>query len=223
VAAPVLLFDLDETLYSRQLGVVPRIDGRINDYLRLRVGIPEAEVDAVRRRFWADHGTTLGGLMAHHRVDPDDYLEYVHDVDLSDLLAADSALDALLGRLAARKVIFTNASRAHAARVLGLLGVARAFDRVIALEDRGYVPKPELGAYHSVLAAIGVPAASCWLVDDARRNLAPARALGMRTIWIADAAEEDGDFDHVVASLSEIERLLAPCREAEPRARDNVG
>src|SRR5439155_7119226 len=108
-----------------------------------RLSHPAAEVDGVRRQFWAEHGTKLRGLMSHHRVDADDYLEFVHDIDLGDLLGPDERLRMLLARLPGRKAIFSNASRAHARRVLGLLGVEGAFETVIGLDDLASVPKPQ--------------------------------------------------------------------------------
>jgi putative hydrolase of the HAD superfamily len=205
----VFFFDLDNTLYAEALGVVARIDRRINQYLELRLGIPAAEVDGVRRQFWAEHGTTLRGLMSRHSVDADDYLEYVHDVDLGDLLAPDERLRALLARLPGRKAIFSNASRAHAGRVLGLLGVEGAFETVIGLEDLGYVPKPQPQAFRVALDRLGAQAEASTLIDDLQANLRAAKHLGMSTVWVASGAEPpDAAIDHVVAHVFEIERIF---------------
>ncbi|HSD10021.1 MAG TPA: pyrimidine 5'-nucleotidase [Candidatus Binatia bacterium] len=207
---PVLLFDLDNTLYPQSLGVVARIDQRINDYLHVRVGIPASEVDGLRRRFWIEHGTTLAGLAAEHSVDQDDYLEYVHDIGLADLLKPDPTLGAMLERLPGRKVVFSNASRAHAERVLARLCLEKPFESVIGLEDLGYVPKPHAAAFRSVLERLGASAEHCSLIDDLRANLAAAKRLGMRTIWVAEAGRDRADetIDHVVADVREIERVL---------------
>ena len=205
----VFFFDLDNTLYAEALGVVARIDRRINQYLELRLGIPAAEVDGVRRQFWAEHGTTLRGLMTRHSVDADDYLEFVHDVDLGDLLAPDERLRMLLARLPGRKAIFSNASRAHARRVLGLLGLEGAFETVIGLEDLGYVPKPQPQAFRIALDRLGARAEASTLIDDLRANLRAAKQLGMRTVWVASGAEPpDATIDHVVAHVFEIERIF---------------
>jgi len=210
----VLLFDLDNTLYPHSSGVVARIDERINGYLCARVGVPAAEVDRVRRRFWADHGTTLRGLMLRHSVDADDYLEYVHDIELADLLAPDPLLRASLDRLPDRKAVFSNASRAHAARVLRRLGLEGAFEAVLALEDLAYVPKPGVEAFRIALEALGTSAEGCSMIDDLRPNLAAAKRLGMCTIWVAERDREPADetVDHVVSSVREIELLLTGAR-----------
>lgn len=202
-----LLFDLDNTLYSRELGVVPRIDRRINEYLRDRVGIPAGEADGLRHRFWAEHGTTLRGLMANHAVDPDDYLEFVHRIELADLLAPDPRVLSVIERLPGKKVVFTNAARRHAARVLDLLGMAGGFEAVMGLEDLDYVSKPHPEAYAKVLARIGGRAIDCAMIDDNRANLVAAKRLGMRTVWVADPAPADESIDHVIASVAELEHV----------------
>ena len=203
-----LLFDLDNTLYPRSLEVVPRIDRRINEYMTARVGIPPGEVDALRREFWREHGTTLRGLMLHHHIDPDDYLAFVHDVDLSDLLRRDLMLRSILDHVPGRKIVFTNASRSHAAQVLALLGVEDAFTAVFSLENLNYVPKPLPQAYETVLSRLGARGEECMLVEDSRKNLVPAKSLGMRTVWISDPAPADDVVDHVIPSIHEIATVL---------------
>ncbi|MGH7806192.1 MAG: pyrimidine 5'-nucleotidase [Candidatus Binatia bacterium] len=202
----VLLFDLDETLYPRSLGVVPRVDLRINRYLEERVGIVAAEVDALRRRYWAEFGTTLSGLIAHHAIDPDDYLEFIHDIEIEDLLVPDEALFALLSALPGRKAVLTNASRRHAGRVLERLGVAPAFEAVIALEDLEYVAKPASGAFERALARLAARAAGSTLIDDNVRNVAAAKKLGFRTVWVGEGTTEGAD--HVVGTVGELARIL---------------
>lgn len=203
----VLLLDLDETLYPPERGVLRRVDERINAYLRDRIGIPRPDVDRVRRALRRAHGTTLRGLVLRHAVDQDDYLRFVHDCDLSDLLAPDPQLRELLGRLPPRKVVFTNAPRAHARQVLRLLEIEEVFHDIVALEDLDYLPKPDPAAYHEVLSRIGVAASACCLVDDTRANLLPARTLGMRTVWKAKGARPGDDVHHAIAELHELEAL----------------
>ena len=208
----VLFFDLDNTLYPHRLGVVARIDERINDYLELRLGVPSAEVDALRRRFWAEHGTTLRGLTARHSIDADDYLAYIHDIELEDLLQPDLELRALLARLPGRKAVFSNAPRCHAHRVLERLGLGDAFETVIALEDLGYVPKPDARAFSTAFAQARTAGEGCALIDDLTNNLAAAKQLGMRTIWVAedhDGSAPDGAIDHVITRVHEVEGVLA--------------
>jgi putative hydrolase of the HAD superfamily len=213
-----LLLDLDETLYPSGNGVLHRVDRRINSFMTERLGIAEAEVDAMRVRLRDRFGTTMRGLMETYEIDPDEYLGHCHGVDLSDLLAPDQTLRELLLSLPQRKVVFTNAPRAHARQVLDLLGLAGVFESVLALEDLRYSPKPADAAYAAALAHVGVPAPRCMVVDDTRANAAAAARHGMRAVWLAhrDDAGTHGarDVHHVIASLHELAALLGDGRGA---------
>jgi putative hydrolase of the HAD superfamily len=206
----VLLLDLDETLYPRGNGVLRRIDARINSFMIERLGIDAAEVDAERIALRDRWGTTMRGLVQTFALDLDDYLHHCHGVDLSDLLTPDPRLRALLERLPLRKAVLTNAPRAHARQVLDLLGVADLMERVIALEDLGYVPKPAASAYATALDALGVEAAGCVFVDDTLHCVRGALAHGMHAVWLAppDAEHEPEPGHHVVADVHELEALL---------------
>ena len=208
----VLLLDLDETLYPRGNGVLARVGARINAYLHERIGIPAGEVDSVRRELRDAHGTTLRGLEARYDVDVDDYLSTIHGVDLSDLLGPVPALRALLGRLPARKAVFTNAPRQHAEQVLRLLDLGDAFEAVVTIEDLSLRPKPDPHAYVAVTERLGVEAAACVMVDDTRANVVAAARAGMRTVWLAPAPQDDDAVHHVISDLHELESLLAALR-----------
>jgi putative hydrolase of the HAD superfamily len=205
----MLLFDLDGTLYPVGNGVLERLDARINDYLREHVGIAAADVDRLRCALRDDHGTTMHGLMARHQIDADHYLDVVHDADLSDLIQRDDPLRAMLARLPGRRVVFTNAPRAHAARVLGLLGIGDVFESVIALEDLAYVPKPRAAAFETVLTRFGVAGEDCFFVDDTRANVLAARRLGMHAVWVAPATQHsDDDAQSAIETVHEVETVL---------------
>ena len=204
----VLLLDLDETLYPRGNGVLERIDARINAYLREQVGIPADQVDAVRLRLRNEHGTTMRGLEVHYDVDVDDYLNVVHRVDLSDLLAPAPELRGLLQRLPGRKAVFTNAPQHHADQVLRLLDLGDAFEAVLTLEDLALLPKPDPRAYSAVTTRLAVRGTDCVLVDDTRANLIGARRSGMRTVWLAPEVTHDAEVHHVITGLHELEHVL---------------
>ncbi len=205
----LLLLDVDNTLYPPSCGVVERVDALINRYLVERVGIEPAEVDALRRRLWSDYGTTLHGLMHGHGIDPEDYLDFVHAIELADLLAHDDRLAAMLRRLPLLKVAVTNGSAEHARGVLTCLGVRELFFRVYGLERLGFVPKPYVQAYQVVLADLHAHGRDCILVEDRAVNLRAARQLGMRTVHVADGVPPGADADVSIASILELEAALA--------------
>jgi putative hydrolase of the HAD superfamily len=210
-----LLLDLDETLYPRGNGVLDRIDARIDAYLIERLAIPRQEVAGLRRRLRAAHGTTLGGIQASYDVDIADYLDVVHRVDLSDLLAPAPELRALLARLPGRKAVFSNGPRCHVEQVLRLLDIGDAFEAVLTLEDLALRPKPDPRAYAAVTERLGVRAGDCTFVDDTRANLIGARACGMRTVWLAPEPGRDDAVHHVITGLDELEVLLREGSHAE--------
>jgi putative hydrolase of the HAD superfamily len=204
-----LLLDIDNTLYSPSCGVIERVDALINRYLVERIGIDETSVNGIRRQLWSDYGTTLHGLMHQHRIDPADYLDFVHAVELADLLAADPALAAMLARIPMLKVAVTNGSGAHARGVLECLGVRALFFRIYGLERLAFVPKPYAQAYHTVLTDLHAAGRDCILVEDRAANLRAARQLGMRTVFVADGGVPAPDADVHIGSILELENALA--------------
>lgn len=182
----VLIFDLDNTLYPAEKQLFSLIDVRINRYMTEVVGIPAPEVDALRRDYWRLYGVTLQGLIRHHGVDPEDYLLFVHDVDIASHLAPDPALREVLASLPQRKAVFTNGSLCHADRVLSALGIEDMFEKVYDIRIAAYQPEPYPEPYHAVLAELGTTADRCIMIEDSRDNLHTAKRLGMGTILIGD-------------------------------------
>jgi putative hydrolase of the HAD superfamily len=125
-----LIFDLDQTMYSRQSGLMQAISERISLYMVERMGMDPEIVQRLRREYWAKYGTTSRGLQLLHRLDMDDYMQYVHDIPLDHYIGSNLKLDAALQSLPQRKVIFTNATAAHAHAVLRTVGVAHHFEAV---------------------------------------------------------------------------------------------
>jgi len=185
-----IIFDLDNTLYSAQHQVFSLIDKRINRYMQEVVGIAAAEVDGLRRSYWKAYGVTLGGLIRHFDVDPEDYLEYVHDVDIKSRLQPDEILRQSLQSITQRKVVFTNGSHGHACRVLDSLGVADQFEEIFDIRVASYLPKPFPDPYLKVLAALDLPPQRCVMVEDTTANLRTAKELGMGTILVGQGPSQ---------------------------------
>jgi putative hydrolase of the HAD superfamily len=199
----VLLFDLDETLYPRGAGVLERMDVRIESWIRERHGASEEEAGRLRLELWREHGTTLRGLMHRFAVDPHEYIAHVHAVELADLIRPDPALRELLGGIRRPKLIFTNAPRAHADAVLGLLGVADLFEAVIAIEDLAFAAKPDPAAYRAATLRARVDPRACCVVDDTHANVVAAARCDMHAIWVAHGRPHEP----AVAGVRVIERL----------------
>ncbi len=179
-----ILFDLDNTLYSAGQEVFCLIDRRINRYMVEVVGILPDEVDDLRRSYWKRYGVTMQGLMRHHGVDPEDYLSYVHDIDVGGILRPDPELSRALQSLPLRRAVFTNSSLDHSERVLNALGLDGVFEENFDIRVAGYLPKPCPEPYHAVLGRLGTSASRCIMVDDSPDNLRTAKDLGMGTILV---------------------------------------
>lgn len=202
----LILFDLDNTVYPRDLGLWTEIDRRILAYVCQTLDLPPDEAKTVQKRYWRTYGTTIMGLMAEHNVEPEPYLAYVHDFDASHYLQPNPALAAALADLPQRKAIFTNATAAHARNVLSALGVLPFFDRLVGMNDIGYVSKPNPLAYQRCLELLAAPARRCLFIEDSAVNLPPARQLGMHTALLG--APDQGEADFYLAEIEDVASLF---------------
>lgn len=208
-----LLFDLDNTLYGAEKDLFSLIDRRINTFMEEIVGIAAGDVDALRRHYWQEYGVTLQGLIRHYEVDPEAYLQYVHDVDVASRLRPDPALAAILAALPQRKAVFTNGSSDHAERVLAALGIRQEFEAVFDIRTANYLPKPFLAPYEQILARLDLAASSCVMVEDVVKNLEPAKELGMTTILVGGTGELPSFVDLRIATIHEIATALQRLQE----------
>jgi putative hydrolase of the HAD superfamily len=202
------IFDLDNTLYPASCRLFDQIHARMTQFIALRLGLSCEDALRVQKAYFREHGTTLRGLMTVNGVDPDEFLEFVHAVDLA-CVPPDPALAAALRRLPGRKIVHTNGSLRHAERLLEHLGIAEAFCGIVDIAAAGFEPKPALAGYHELVRRFAVAPARALMLDDIARNLAPAAALGMTTAWVRHAAEwaaadAAGDhLDYVVDNLAD--------------------
>jgi len=185
------IFDLDNSLYPPSNELFGLIDVRMGEYIARLLGCDREEARRIQKAHFLDHGTTLAGLMREHGVDPHDFLDFVHDIDLARL-TADPELVAALDRLPGRKFVFTNADEAYARRVLSRIGLANAFDGLHDIHAMAYQPKPNPASYAAMCERHGIDPRRALFVDDMARNLAPAKALGMITVWLDNGSERGG-------------------------------
>jgi putative hydrolase of the HAD superfamily len=193
------VFDLDNTLYPARCRLFDQVDRRIGLFIQERLGLDASAARLLQKRYFHQHGTTLSGLMTHHGIEPELFLEFVHDIDISPVEPS-PALDSALARLPGRKFIFTNGSNAHAARIMDRLGVARHFDAVFDIADAGYLPKPAAETYDRLISRHAIEPGRAVMIEDLPRNLRPAAALGMTTVLVLTGeewAETDKAGDHI--------------------------
>ena len=185
----VWLFDLDNTLHDAGAHVFGALHQSMGDYTAQVLQIDAERARGLNRDYWLRYGATLLGLMRHHGVEPAHFLHHTHLLPgLEPQLSGHRGDFAALRRLPGRKLNLTNAPRAYALRVLAALGIADAFDGVIAIDDMRMFgqlrPKPDTRMLRAVAVRLGVPAARCVLVEDTLVHQKAARSIGMGTVWM---------------------------------------
>ena len=181
------IFDLDNTLYPAECDLFRQIDARMAEFIRGRLGVDEAEARRLQKSYYVRYGTTLAGLMREHGVKPEEFLGYVHDVDLS-VVPEDADLAARIRALPGRKFVFTNGSVAHAERVMARVGILDSFDAIFDIAAAEFLPKPHAETYRRFAEACAVDAPRAAMFDDIAVNLEAAHALGMTTVLVSSAA-----------------------------------
>jgi len=177
------VFDLDNTLYPSECNLFAQIDQRMQDWVAGFLQVPPGEARRLQKLYYAEHGTTLKGLMSEHGAEPDAYLDYVHDIEL-DVLSPDPQLAAAIAALPGRRLVFTNGSEGHAERVLAARGLDGLFEAVFDIRAAGFDPKPREEAFARFSAAHAVDPCGAVLFEDLARNLQPAARLGYTTVLV---------------------------------------
>ena len=215
------IFDVDNTLYPASCRLFDQIHDRMQRFIVERLELsPEAAL-VVQKTYFREHGTTMRGLMTVDKVDPHEFLAYVHDIDLS-CVPADPVLVEALAALPGRKIVHTNGSVGHAERLLDYLGISQSFCGIVDIAMAGFEPKPAFAGYHELMRRHAVSPDTALMVEDMAKNLVLAAALGMTTAWVrgtidwAAAGAEGGHIHHVVDNLG---RFLAAAAALKPEAQ----
>lgn len=208
------VFDLDNTLYPHHTNLFAQIDVKMTAYVSELLQLPRDEARLLQKELYRDYGTTMNGLMTLHGIDPDDFLNKVHDIDYS-WVAPNPALGDAIKALPGRKFIFTNGDRGHAERTARQLGVLDHFDDIFDIVAADLTPKPARETYDKFIGLHRVDTAHAVMFEDLARNLIVPKALGMQTvlivpnnfeptfseIWERDVNNED-DVDYVTDDLA---------------------
>jgi len=180
------IFDLDNTIYDIKVGLFVKISKRITEYIMTTLSFTREEANAVRSNMYKKYGLTLTGLMSEYRIDPDDYLDYIHNVRHPEL-KYDGQLKLKLHNLSGRKFIYTNASQDHAKNILSVMGIEAEFEKILDIKATQYVPKPDPKSYDIMLESFGISKnkiENSIFIEDTAKNLRPAKLLGLKTVWM---------------------------------------
>ena len=177
------LFDLDNTLYSGDTKVFDQVDKKMSFFISNKLNVSLEEAKKIQKSYFHEYNTTLNGMIKNHKIDAEEFLEFVHDVDLN-FLKEDLALQNELINLTGKKYIFTNGSKAHASNVTKRIGIQNLFDGVFDIVESDFIPKPSIEPYKKIIQKYGIDPEYCIFIEDIARNLKPAHELGMKTVWI---------------------------------------
>lgn len=206
-----ILFDLDNTLYPKSAGLFELVVERIRGYMESQMGFEKALAQKLRQEYIRKYGSTMRGLMIHHNLNADHFLDYVHDVGVEKRLSPNPALAEFLQSIRLDKCIFTSGHRPYALKVLRCLGVDQFFPRIFDITFTRFIPKPNPEAYHQVLQELRLEGRHCMMVEDLPANLKPAKELGMATVLVGAGMEKDGadgTIDHTVENVLELANIL---------------
>lgn len=205
------IFDLDNTLYPESSHFFDQISRRMTEFIAMHFAIDPVTARARQKAHYQRYGTTLRGLMIEDGVAPEAFLDYVHDIDLDQLVPADR-LGRAIDRLPGTKLVHTNGSRAHAERVLGRLGLTGHFTGIFDIAAAQWIPKPDPSGYRRFWSAYDVDPLRACMVEDIVVNLKPAAEAGMVTVWIDGRAEaaDQPYVDHRIQDLAAWLETVAP-------------
>ena len=177
------VFDLDNTLYPASCDLFAQVDHRMGAFIAKTLGVPYAHARHLQKAYYRQFGTTLAGLMKVHKLKPEPFLDYVHDIDLS-VLPELPDLEAAISRLPGRRLIFTNGSRKHAENVARKIGVLHLFEDICDIAALDFVPKPERDAFDRMVRLHNVDPRGAAMFEDMPHNLESPHDLGMTTVFV---------------------------------------
>lgn len=201
------IFDLDNTLYSADCKLFHQVDIRMRNFIADYLDLNEEDARKLQKRYFREYGTTLNGLMQNHKMKPEAFLEYVHDIDVN-VVPPNPSLENSLSRLPGQKLVFTNGTSEHAGRVMKRLGIEHHFDCVFDIFATDFIPKPGIAGYRRLIESCAINPHKSVMVEDVACNLEPAKSLGMETVLVTNSYEWSGEdkeakyIDHRVNNLT---------------------
>ena len=192
------IFDLDNTLYAGETKVFDQVNKKMSKYISEKLNVNITEAKEIQKNYFHKYNTTLNGMIKNHKIDANEFLEFVHDIDVN-FLKKNYGLGEELKKLDGKKIIYTNGSKKHALNVTKKIGIDQYFDGIFDIVDSNFVPKPLIEPYKKLVEKHKIDPKLCVFIEDIARNLKPAYEMGMKTIWIENNEPwakkfSDGDF-----------------------------
>ena len=186
------IFDLDNTMYDINLGLFKKISNRITDFIMSKYSLDIDQAKKIQKEYYLKYGLTLRGLIVEKKLEPEEFLDYVHDVEHPELEKNDQLISKIR-LLEGKKIIFTNATSNHAKKILKILELEHDFDQIIDIKDLEYIPKPDKRSYKKLLDCLNLNKENLdktIFFEDTVKNLIPAKELGITTVWMKNSINE---------------------------------
>ncbi|MDO9366870.1 MAG: pyrimidine 5'-nucleotidase [Methylotenera sp.] len=208
MTAKIWIFDLDDTLHNASAHIFPIMNRAMTRYMMEALDLDEPAAHKMRQHYWRIYGATLKGLMRHHDIDPHHFLNETHRFEnLPELVIQAKRLRHMLQGLSGRKLVFTNAPRNYAIRVLELLGVDDIFELIFSVESTRFHAKPSTRGFQKLLKAIKAKASDCIMLEDSLPALMTAKRLGMKTIWVSKRLKKPNFVDYRISTVLALTHL----------------
>ena len=216
-----LLLDLDGVCYGSHNGyplekVFGLVSKRMTLFIQEKLGLDEKKAKELQTNYFYKYNTSLNGLMLHHNVIGDEFLKYVHDIDIS-FMKEDKIMRSELENLDMEKFIFTNGSAEHAQNILTRLGIYDLFgkEKVFDIKDAGYVPKPEAQTFDLMVKKFGIKPKQTIYIEDIAKNLSIGFERGCTTVWLINDehfGKIDSDKDYISHKIENLSLFLKEIR-----------
>ena len=216
-----LLLDLDGVCYGSHNGyplekVFGLVSKRMTLFIQEKLGLDEKKAKELQTNYFYKYNTSLNGLMLHHNVIGDEFLKYVHDIDIS-FMKEDKIMRNELENLDMEKFIFTNGSAEHAQNILTQLGIYDLFgkEKVFDIKDAGYVPKPEAQTFDLMVKKFGIKPKETIYIEDIAKNLSIGFERGCTTVWLINDehfGKIDSDKDYISHKIENLSLFLKEIR-----------
>ena len=191
-----LLIDLDNTIYPEDSNIFAQIDLKMKSFIAKNLNVSLDKAFKIQKKYFINNGTTLRGLMLYHKVQPEQFLNYVHDIDLTSI-RKNEELSNKLKNYNGKKIIFTNASDEHAKKVLNKIGLNNTIDHIFDIIKADYIPKPDILTYKKVIKEYSLDPKQTIMIDDLPNNLKTAKELGIKTVLIKKDFVNSNTYDYI--------------------------
>ena len=204
------IFDLDGVCYLQLSEVFGQVSKRMGEYISKKLNVDLKEAKELQRAYFHQYNTSLNGLMIHHKIEPNEFLKYVHDINL-DFLEKDAVLREELLNLDAKKFVYTNGSRDHVNNITKHLGIDDLFDGIFDIVDGQFFPKPQIEPLNNLIKKFEITPEETVFIEDIAKNLEPAKKFGMKTVWLINNeywGKKDSDKDFIDLKIKNLSSFL---------------